>query len=205
MKRIVIFASGSGTNAENLINYFKDSAIATVVRVLSNNEHAKVLDRAKRLNVSTFTFDKKDFVTEDRVLKLLLSEADIIVLAGFLWRVPEKIVKAFQNKIINIHPALLPKYGGKGMYGMHVHKSVVANKEAESGITVHYVNENYDEGAVIFQKSVKLDKNDTPEDVANKIHELEYEYFPKVIENVILSAHLPVGKETKNDRKLKHE
>lgn len=187
MKRIVIFASGSGTNAENLINYFKDSAVATVVRVLSNNEHAKVLGKANRLNIKTLVFKKGDFVTGDKVLNLLKKEADFIVLAGFLWRVPATIVEAFPKKIINIHPALLPKYGGKGMYGMNVHKAVVENREKESGITIHYVNENYDDGAIIFQQSVKLDANDTPEKVAEKIHELEYEYFPKVVENVILN------------------
>jgi len=185
MKRIVIFASGSGTNAENIIKYFRGSTIATVVHVLTNKQHAKVLDRAKSLNVNTLVFSKEDFVKEDIVLDLLKKEADFIVLAGFLWRIPQKIVKAFENKIVNIHPALLPKYGGKGMYGMNVHKAVVANKEEESGITIHYVNENYDEGAIIYQKSVKLDEHDTPEKVASKIHELEYEYFPKIVEEVI--------------------
>ncbi|NNC69768.1 MAG: phosphoribosylglycinamide formyltransferase [Flavobacteriaceae bacterium] len=185
MKRIVIFASGSGTNAENLINYFKESTIATVVRVLSNNEHAKVLERAKNLNVNTLVFNKEDFVTEDTVLDLLKKEADFIILAGFLWRIPQKIVNAFENKIVNIHPALLPKYGGKGMYGMNVHNAVVAHKEKKSGITIHYVNEHYDEGAIIFQKSVKLDADDSPDMVASKIHDLEYEYFPKVVEDVI--------------------
>ncbi len=189
MKRIVIFASGSGTNAENLINFFKESAVATVVRVLSNNQHAKVLERANRLNVNTLIFNKKDFVAEDTILNLLKQEADFIVLAGFLWRVPKKIVAAFPNKIINIHPALLPKYGGKGMYGMNVHKAVVENEEKESGITIHYVNENYDEGAIIFQQSVSLDATDSAEDVAGKIHKLEYKYFPKAIEEVILKAH----------------
>ncbi len=185
MKRIVIFASGSGTNAENIIKHFNNSAVATVVRVLSNNQHAKVLERAKRVNIKTLFFGKKDFVAENVVLNILKEEADFIVLAGFLWRVPQKIVETFPNKIVNIHPALLPKYGGKGMYGMNVHKAVIENKEKESGITIHYVNENYDEGAIIFQKSVKLDADDTPEDVAKKIHELEYEYFPKVLEEVI--------------------
>ncbi len=189
MKRIVIFASGSGTNAENLINFFKESAVATVVRVLSNNQHAKVLKRANQLNVNTLVFNKEDFVAEDTILNLLKQEADFIVLAGFLWRVPKKIVAAFPNKIINIHPALLPKYGGKGMYGMNVHKAVVENEEKESGITIHYVNENYDEGAIIFQQSVSLDATDSAEDVAGKIHKLEYKYFPKVIEEVILKAH----------------
>ena len=185
MIRIVIFASGSGTNAENLINYFNDSAFATVVRVLSNNEHAKVLNRAKRLKVKTKTFDKSDLMADDTVVELLKAEADFIVLAGFLWRIPGSIIEAFPNRIVNIHPALLPKYGGKGMYGMNVHRAVVANGEKESGITIHYVNEQYDEGAIIFQESVAIDKSDSPTDVAVKIHDLEYAHYPEVVEQVI--------------------
>lgn len=185
MIRIVIFASGSGTNAENLINYFQDSAIATVVRVLSNNEHAKVLQRAKRLKVKTKTFDKRDLMSEDVVLNLLKSEADIIVLAGFLWRIPAKIIAEFPNRILNIHPALLPKYGGKGMYGMNVHNAVINNKESESGITIHYVNEHYDEGAIVFQRSVPIETTDTAHDLASKIHELEHTHYPIVVEGLI--------------------
>ncbi len=185
MKRIVIFASGSGTNAENIIKYFNHSAVVTVVRVLTNNQHAKVLDRAKRLHIKTLSFSRKEFSQEDTILNLLTKEADYIILAGFLWRIPANIVAAFANKIINIHPALLPKYGGKGMYGMNVHKAVVENKERETGITIHFVNENYDEGAIIFQEKVSITSEDTPETVATKIHELEYEHFPKVIEQII--------------------
>lgn len=185
MKRIVIFASGSGTNAESIIKYFQKSTVATVVRVLSNKKDAKVLERSNNLNVSNLPFNRNDFFNTDIILKLIEKEADFIVLAGFLWRVPEKIIDAFENKIVNIHPALLPKYGGKGMYGMHIHKAVVANHENETGITIHYVNEKYDDGAIIFQKSVKLEENDMPEDVAKKIHELEMEYFPKVIEGLL--------------------
>ena len=188
MKRIVIFASGSGTNAENIIKYFKQSTIATVVRVLTNKQHAKVLERANRLNVKSLYFSKKAFAEDDTILNLLKKEADYIILAGFLWHIPAKIVEAFPNKIINIHPALLPKYGGKGMYGMHVHNAVVENKEKKTGITIHYVNENYDEGAIIFQEKVSVQPNDTPEMVATKIHELEYEHFPRVIEQVILES-----------------
>ena len=188
MKRIVIFASGSGTNAENIIKYFKQSTIASVVRVLTNKQHAKVLERANRLNVKSLYFSKKAFAEDDTILNLLKKEADYIILAGFLWHIPAKIVEAFPNKIINIHPALLPKYGGKGMYGMHVHNAVVENKEKKTGITIHYVNENYDEGAIIFQEKVSVQPNDTPEMVATKIHELEYEHFPRVIEQVILES-----------------
>ena len=186
MKRIVIFASGSGSNAENIIKHFKSSKIASVTHVLSNNEHAKVFDRCERLNVDASLFDKESFTKDDTVLTFLQVEADIIVLAGFLWRIPSKIVEAFPNKIINIHPALLPKYGGKGMYGMNVHKAVKENNETETGITIHYVNENYDEGAIIFQAKTALTNNDSPDDIAKKIHTLEYEHFPKTIEEVIL-------------------
>jgi len=188
MKRIVIFASGSGTNAENIIKYFQKSTVATVIQVLSNKKDAKVLDRSNKLNVKNLHFSRKDFFDSDVVLELLKKEADFIVLAGFLWRLPQKIIEAFPNKIVNIHPALLPKYGGKGMYGMHVHRAVVANHENETGITIHYVNENYDEGAIIFQKIVLVDINDTPEDIAMKIHNLEMDYFPKVIEDIILKG-----------------
>ncbi|CAM1351742.1 phosphoribosylglycinamide formyltransferase [Tenacibaculum crassostreae] len=186
MKRIVIFASGSGTNAENIIKYFQSNKTAIVTHVLSNNEHAKVFDRCERLNIDTSLFDKESFTKDDTVLNFLQVEADIIVLAGFLWRIPSKIVEAFPNKIINIHPALLPKFGGKGMYGMHVHKAVKENNESETGITIHYVNENYDEGAIIFQAKTPISSDDTPETIAQKVHELEYEHFPKVIEEVIL-------------------
>ena len=186
MIRIVIFASGSGTNAENIIKYFQNNDVVTVVRVLSNKKDAKVLERANKLNVSNSYFDKSDFFDTDKILNLLKEEADLVILAGFLWKVPEKIINAFADKIINIHPALLPNYGGKGMYGMHIHRAVVNNQEKETGITIHYVNENYDEGAIIFQEKVALLSSDTPETVAEKIHILEQENFPKVIEKVIL-------------------
>ncbi len=186
MKRIAILASGSGTNAENLINYFKNSESISVALVLSNKKEAKVLERASRLGIPNRSFDKNDFIATDEVLNLLKESSDYIILAGFLLKIPAKIIDAFPNKIINIHPALLPKYGGKGMYGMHVHNTVVENREKQTGITIHYVNENYDEGAIIFQKSFDVLESDSPEDVAEKIHHLEYKYFPKVIEKVIL-------------------
>ena len=187
MIRIVIFASGSGTNAENLINYFNNSAYATVVRVLSNNEHAKVLQRAKRLKIKTKTFSKSDLMSENTVVDLLKEEADFIVLAGFLWRIPLAVIEAFPNRIVNIHPALLPKYGGKGMYGMHVHRAVKENNESETGITIHFVNEHYDEGAIIFQAKTEVASTDTPEDIAQKIHQLEYKHFPRIIEETIVA------------------
>jgi len=188
MKRIVVFASGSGTNAENLITYFNNSDHATVVLVLTNNPQAKVLDRAKRLKVSAFSFNKIAFTETDDVLNILrTSKPDLIVLAGFLWKFPEKILHEFPNKVINIHPALLPKYGGKGMYGMHVHEAVVENKEPETGITIHYVNEHYDEGAIIFQTKCIVNPKDSADDVANKIHQLEMDHFPKVVEELLFS------------------
>jgi len=186
MKRIAIFASGSGTNAENIIKYFNNHKTISVDLVLSNNKKAKVLERANRLGVSSITFDKNDFIFSDKVLNLLKEKADFIVLAGFLWKIPTSIINAFPNKILNIHPALLPKYGGKGMYGMHVHNAVVKNNEKESGITIHFVNENYDEGGIIFQKRFEVLSTDTAENVAEKIHELEYRYFPEIIEKVLL-------------------
>ena len=186
MKRIVIFASGSGTNAQNIIEYFQKNKLAEVTLVLSNKTNAFVLERAKKLNISSESFSKEAFLNSEEILSILKQESpDLIVLAGFLLKFPEFILKEFPNKVINIHPALLPNYGGKGMYGMKVHESVVANKESETGITIHYVNENYDEGAIIFQKSFLLSENETAETVASKIHELEYEFFPKVIEDLL--------------------
>ncbi len=186
MKRIVIFASGSGTNAENLIKYFQNSDSASVIQVLTNNPHAKVLDRAKNLKVSALSFNRIAFSKSDDVLNILrASQPDLIILAGFLWKIPEGLLKAFPNKIINIHPALLPKYGGKGMYGMNVHNAVVANQESETGITIHFVNENYDEGAIIFQATCKVEATDSAEDVAAKIHQLEMEHFPQVVQQLL--------------------
>lgn len=187
MQRILIFASGSGTNAENIIRHFENSSLAKVTYVLCNRASAGVLERAHRLGVPTRIFTKKELFSQE-FIDFIISEADFVVLAGFLLKVPIELTKAFENKIINIHPALLPKYGGKGMYGMNVHRAVVANQEKESGITIHFVNENYDEGAIIFQKEVALDEDDQPEDVAEKIHALEQEHFPVVIEDLILRA-----------------
>lgn len=185
MKRIVIFASGSGTNAENIIKHFQNSVLAKVVHVFTNKKDAKVLERAERLRVSSSVFTKEE-LNNDLVLNLLNKEKpDLVVLAGFLLKFPEHIVKRYPNKIINVHPALLPKYGGKGMYGSHVHKAVVANKETETGITIHYVNEFYDDGAIIFQASTGIVPQDTFEDVAAKIHLLEQKHFPLVVEQIL--------------------
>uniref|UniRef100_UPI00404B525D phosphoribosylglycinamide formyltransferase n=1 Tax=Gelidibacter sp. TaxID=2018083 RepID=UPI00404B525D len=188
MKRMVIFASGSGSNAENLITFFQNRDDASVVLVLTNNPYAKVLERCKNLNVSALSFNKKAFTETVIVLNILKDiQPDLIILAGFLWKFPEHILREFPNKVINIHPALLPKYGGKGMYGMHVHEAVVSNKETETGITIHYVNEHYDEGAIIFQAKCIVNENDTAEDVADKIHYLEMIHFPEAVAEIINS------------------
>ena len=185
-KRIVIFASGSGTNTENIIKYFQRTQFAEVVLVLSNKKDAKVLERAEKLAVKAVSFTKDALFAESGVLKSLKEiKPDIIVLAGFLLKFPEIILKEFPNMVINIHPALLPKYGGKGMYGNFVHQAVLKNREVETGITIHYVNENYDEGAIISQKKIKLSENDSVEMIAEKVHQLEHEWFPKIIEEVL--------------------
>ena len=187
-KRIVIFASGSGTNTQNVIQYFQHTDVAEVVHVLTNKKDAKVLDRAKALQIKASSFTKDALEAPNGVLETLKKDQpDLIVLAGFLLKFPEHILKEFPNKVINIHPALLPKYGGKGMYGMRVHEAVIENKEHETGITIHYVNEHYDEGAVIFQKQVLLSVDETAETVAQKVHALEYKYFPKVIEALLMT------------------
>ena len=185
MHRVVIFASGSGSNAENLITYFKNSPRVHIVKVYSNKKDAGVFERCKRLQVACEFFQKEDLNHSEVFIQNLAQEADYIILAGFLLKIPEGLLKTFPNKIVNIHPALLPKYGGKGMYGMHVHKAVKEHKETETGISIHYVNEHYDEGAIIFQAKTPILDSDTPEDIAQKIHSLEYEHFPKVIEALL--------------------
>jgi len=186
MKRIVLFASGSGSNVENIANYFKDNPLVTVTAVFTNKRDAKVIDRCNRLKINALCFNKTSFSGSDCVINLVKGlKPDLIVLAGFLLKIPEDFVKSFPNKIVNIHPALLPKYGGKGMYGMHVHNAVKENKETETGITIHYVNENYDEGAIIHQAKTSVLYSDSPEDIAHKIHLLEYEHFPKIIEKLL--------------------
>lgn len=187
MKNIVLFASGSGTNVENCIRYFQNSSVAKVVAVFSNNPNAKVLERAKTYEIPSVVFSKEALSSEELLLKIKGFQPDLIVLAGFLLRFPENIITSYPNKIINIHPALLPKYGGKGMYGMNVHRAVIENKEPETGITIHFVNEHYDEGNIIFQKSVSLTGNESPEAVAEKVHELEQTHFPTIIEKLLNS------------------
>lgn len=188
MINIAIFASGSGSNAENIVNYFKDSEIAKIKLIVSNKKDAYVLERAKKLDIRSAVFSKYTFECSNEILNLLISQSiDFIILAGFLLKVPDNLLKEFPHKIINIHPALLPKFGGKGMYGDNVHKAVVDARESESGITIHSINENYDEGDILFQKNCIVLTTDTFEDVAQKVHALEYEYFPKVIESLILN------------------
>ncbi|AWG21025.1 phosphoribosylglycinamide formyltransferase [Flavobacterium faecale] len=185
MKKIVIFASGSGSNAENIIKYFNSNEKAEVVGVFTNNPKAGVIERVKKLHIDALVFSKEELF-EGKILSSLRDlQPDLIVLAGFLLKFPESIIAEFPNNVINVHPALLPKFGGKGMYGMNVHRAVVENKETESGITIHYVNENYDEGAIIFQKSFAINSSDTAEDVADKIHDLEFNNFPVVIGQVL--------------------
>lgn len=188
-QKVAIFSSGSGSNAENIIQYFSSNNKVEFPLILSNKSTAFVHERAKKLKVPSFTFSKEEFDEGTNIVALLQKyEIGHIVLAGFLLKVSDVILKAFPNKIINIHPALLPKFGGKGMYGNRVHQAVVEALETESGITIHYVNENYDEGNIIFQATCPVLPSDTPEMVADKVHALEYEHFPKVIEKVVLQS-----------------
>ena len=183
---LAVFASGNGSNAQNIAEYFRDREDVAVVRIYSNKEDAYVLQRAARLNIPVTVFSGKEMRETDKVLKRLKEDqTDFIILAGFMLKIPPYLVEAYRDKILNMHPALLPKYGGKGMYGHHVHEAVKAAGEKETGITIHRVNEHYDRGAIIFQKPVALSDGDTPEEIAQKVHQLEYEYFPKVIDDYI--------------------
>lgn len=180
MTKIAIFASGSGTNAENIIKSF--SGQVDITAVYCNNPSAGVIERAKKLGTKLVLFKKDQFYDSDEIANQLKAEGvEYIVLAGFLWFIPATITNAYKDRIINIHPSLLPKYGGKGMYGMNVHNAVISNKEKESGITIHLVNEVYDDGRHLFQARCIIEEGDTPQDLAARIHKLEYEFFPKVI------------------------
>jgi phosphoribosylglycinamide formyltransferase-1 len=187
MKKIILFASGSGTNAEKIIQYGSAKSTFKVMCVFCNNSKAKVLERALHNNVPAVLFSKDDLNSGVLISKLRSMNPDLIVLAGFLLQLPAALIEAFPNKIVNIHPALLPKYGGKGMYGKHVHEAVLNNKEIETGITIHFVNEFYDKGELIFQKSVAVDDCATAEEIAIKVHALEHEFYPKVIEQVLIN------------------
>lgn len=187
MRNIAIFASGSGTNAENIIRFFSNRNTAKVSAVLSNKKEAFVLKRATALNVPAIFFERDDFYSSGRVIEELeYHKIDFIVLAGFLWLVPADILNRYHLRIINIHPALLPDYGGKGMYGDRVHRAVLANGDKESGITIHYVNQFYDEGDIIFQVRCKVYAGDTPDTLAARVHELEYRFYPEIIEELVL-------------------
>lgn len=185
MKRLAVFVSGGGTNLQRIAEYFAPNSNVEIACVVSNNKDAFANQRAKNLGIPLLLVDRPYFTSDTFVGRMKSLDIDLIVLAGFLWLIPQRLIEAFPNKIINIHPALLPKYGGKGFYGHHVHEAVVAAHEKESGITVHYVNEHYDSGNIIFQAKVALSETDTPDDVAAKIHVLEQENFPLVIEKLL--------------------
>lgn len=184
MKNIAILASGSGSNAENIVNYFKGKEDISF-KIYSNKKDAFVLERAKRLGVPFDTFLKSELENGSFLSKLVAEKTDFVVLAGFLLKIPDDMLAVFPDKIVNIHPSLLPKYGGRGMYGMKVHEAVVAAGEKESGITIHTIDDHYDEGSVVFQATVPVLPTDSPDEVAHKVHELEYKYFPSVIEDMI--------------------
>jgi len=191
MINLAVFASGSGTNAENLVHYFNEHPEIRISLILCNRPDAFVLQRAKQLNIPAHTFNKNDFYHNENVLKALVDyKIDCLVLAGFLWLIPDNLLKAFPQRIINIHPALLPRYGGKGMYGRYVHEAVVANGEKETGITIHLVDAEYDNGEILFQAKCPVLPDDTPEMVAAKVHELEHRYFPIVVEQWAVTRNL---------------
>lgn len=186
MKKIAILASGSGSNAENIANYFKESGYAQVTFIIANNPNAYVLERAKRLGIESIVVNKAEFMEADSVVAMLKErDIDFVVLAGFLLLVPQKLIAAYPGRIVNIHPALLPRHGGKGMYGDRVHKAVVESGDTESGITIHLIDEQYDKGTTFFQAKCPVLPTDTPDDVAAKVHALEYEHFPHVIEEIL--------------------
>ena len=188
MIKLALFASGNGTNVQQIAEYFADNDKVKVELIIANKKDAYVRQRAKNLGIDELYYGRDSFYNTNIVLEELEKRGiDFIILAGFLWLIPKNLLTSYNNKIINIHPALLPQYGGKGMYGHNVHKAVIANKEKESGITIHYVNEHYDQGQIIFQAKCDISPNDTADDLAAKIHELEKEHFPKVIESIVIS------------------
>lgn len=185
-KRIAIFASGSGSNAQKLMEHFKRNTEVEVALVLTNNPDAYVLQRADSFEIPSHIFDKHEFYKTENVIDLLKNlDIDLIVLAGFLWLIPQNLLQEYPGRIINIHPAILPKFGGKGMYGDHVHKAVMAAGEPEGGITIHYVNENYDEGEYIYQAKYRIDKSDNLEMVKFKGQQLEHLHYPRIVESII--------------------
>lgn len=186
MHRIAIFASGEGTNARNFIDYFRSNRKVVISLIVCNKNEAGVVKRASEAGIPVLIVDKDTLYNSNKALEELKAKADFIVLAGFLWMIPGDILKAFEGRIVNIHPALLPKYGGRGMYGAKVHEAIIANGEHESGITIHYVNDKYDDGEIIFQAKCPVDASDTPETLAKKVHKLEYEFYPEIVEKLLL-------------------
>lgn len=182
MKNIILFASGAGSNVQAILDYFEGKSIAKPVAIVCNKAGAGVLNIAEKHNIPVEMINKERFLSEEFINKINTYNPDLLILAGFLWKIPSALVEQYPGKIINIHPALLPKYGGKGMYGMNVHNTVIEQKEKESGITIHYVNEHYDEGNVIVQAHCSIAEGDTPEQLAQNIHKLEHFYFPRTIE-----------------------
>lgn len=189
MKRLAIFVSGSGTNMERIGQHFSQHPEIKVALMVCSDPKAAALQRAKKLGIEAIVIDKHSFHKGGKLLKLLQEkQIDWLILAGFLWLVPAELVGAFPNRILNIHPALLPAYGGKGMYGEKVHQAVIQNREKQSGITIHYVNNNYDEGNIVFQQSLDIAANETPESLAQRIHQLEHKFYPGVIERLVLEG-----------------
>ena len=184
-KKVIIFASGSGSNALKIFEYFNNNQNVIIDSIYCNNPRANVINIFQKLNIKTVLFNKKEFYESTFLKTIRNTNPDLIVLAGFLLKIPEKIVSAFENRIINIHPSLLPKYGGKGMYGLNIHKEVILNKEKFSGFTIHHVNKEYDKGAVIFQKKIKINEKETPESLSSKVLKLEHENYPLIIEKIL--------------------
>ncbi len=184
-KRVIIFASGSGSNALKIFEYFNNNQNIIIDSIYCNNPRANVINVFQKLSIKTVLFNKKELYERAFLEAIISTNPDLIVLAGFLLKIPEKMVSAFENRIINIHPSLLPKYGGKGMYGLNIHKEVLLNKEKFSGLTIHYVNKEYDKGAVIFQKKIKINEKETPESLSSKVLKLEHENYPLIIEKIL--------------------
>ncbi|MAC62429.1 MAG: phosphoribosylglycinamide formyltransferase [Flavobacteriaceae bacterium] len=184
-QKIILFASGNGSNAENIFRFFEKNNNVDVLTVYTNNSKARVINRFKPLGINVEVFNRKSFISGSLLKNVINQNPDLIILAGFLWKFGSDWIEAFNKKIVNIHPSLLPKYGGIGMYGDNVYKAVKENCESETGITIHYINEFYDEGAIIFQEKVKLDKDDNLEDISYKTQKLEHKYFPKVIKDLL--------------------
>jgi phosphoribosylglycinamide formyltransferase-1 len=185
LKRIILFASGSGTNVDNIIKYFKHNPALEIVRVFTNNPKAGVIERIALTEITTILFDKAQLTNGELINQIKFLDPDLIVLAGFLLKIPLDFTQVFKDKIINIHPSLLPKYGGKGMYGDRVHQLVKEARDQETGITIHFVNDHYDQGSIIFQAKVKIGEKDSIDEIANKVHQLEYKFYPEVIQNLL--------------------